>query len=41
MPKTQRSPEKIHNIREDIMHEALETITKDDFDNFSMQKLAD
>ncbi len=40
MPKSQRSPEEVQNIREEIMREALELITTDGFNNFSMRKLA-
>ncbi len=40
MPKPQRSPEEVQNIREEIMREALELITTDGFNSFSMRKLA-
>ncbi len=40
MPKAQRSPEEIQIVREDIMHKALELITTDGYDGFSMRKLA-
>lgn len=40
MPKAQRSPEEIQDVRERIMHQALALITTDGFNNFSMRKLA-
>ncbi|MBU2511443.1 TetR/AcrR family transcriptional regulator [bacterium] len=40
MPKAQRSPEEIQLVRDDIMSKALELITSDGYDGFSMRKLA-
>jgi len=40
MPKTPRSPEEIEQIRRNIMDHALELITKEGFEGFTMRKLA-
>ncbi len=40
MPKKTRTPEEVEEVRQKILNMALELISKDGFDNFSMRKLA-
>lgn len=40
MPRKARSPEEVLKVRQNILDQALELISEDGYDNFSMRKLA-